>query len=91
MGPITVTRANGTFNHHQSINHNLGLNLTLQQYSHLKAGFEILCKKNKNEIQKTMSLRSFFGLKAAVSKIFRKVLTSKNKSKVTQLTQYKTY
>ena len=38
-----------------------------------------------------MSLRSFFGLKAAGSRIFRKVLTSKNKSKVTQLTQYKTY
>ena len=38
-----------------------------------------------------MSLKSFFGLKASGSKVFRKVLTSKNKSKVTQLTQCKTY
>ena len=38
-----------------------------------------------------MSLGSFFGLKATGSKIFRKVLTSRNKSKVTQLTQYKTF
>ena len=38
-----------------------------------------------------MSLGSFFGLKAKGSKIFRKVLTSRNKSKVTQLTQYKTF
>ena len=38
-----------------------------------------------------MSLKSFFGLKASGSKIFRKVLTSKNKAKVTQLTHCKTY
>ena len=59
-----LTRTNGTFNLLQSINHNLGLTLTQQQHSHLKAGFEILCKKTKNENQKTMSLKSFFGLKA---------------------------
>ena len=78
---MQLTRANDTFNLHQSININLWLNLSLQQYSHLKAGFEILCKKTKNVNQKTMSLGSFFGLKATGSKIFRKVLTSRNKSK----------
>ena len=47
-----LTRANDTFNDHQSINLNLGLNLTLQQYTHLKAGFKILCKKRKIKIKK---------------------------------------
>ena len=55
-----LTRANGTFNHHQSINHNLGFNLTLQQYSHLKGGFEILCKKTKNENQKNKEPKNLF-------------------------------
>ena len=47
-----LTRTNGTCNLLQSINHNLGLTLTLQQHSHLKAGLKYYVKKPKMKTKK---------------------------------------